>query len=74
MTDNTVELFCIFKTNLEETYKIPEIPIKIKSNFTEVEMNQILSKLLLANKKKNDKQFDFLINQELLRGSVISYL
>lgn len=39
MSDIQVEIFCIFKTKLPLEYKIPEVPINIRSSYTENELH-----------------------------------
>lgn len=74
MNTQDLELFCIFNTKLDPKYKVTETPIKINSQFTEKELNQILQKLLSSQKKPSASPFDFLLNGELIRGTVHSYL
>lgn len=35
------EIFCVFKTNLEEQYHIDEVPLNIKTSLTEKELSQV---------------------------------
>ena len=76
MSLNTVEnqLFCVFKTDLPEEYRVPANKLDIQANFTQNELNQTLTQLLAALKKPSNKTFDFVIKGELLRGTIRSHL
>ncbi len=68
------KIFCVFKTSLDSDYQIPPTPITTNINSTNIDLNSVLKKLLKINKKKFEENFDFLLNGELIKGNLKSYM
>ena len=72
--DQNTEIFGIFKTSLKDIYKIPQNPINIKTSATNTELNELLKQILAKLNKECNEDFDFLINNDILRGDLRSHL
>lgn len=72
--DQTTEIFCVFKTSLADTYKIPQNPINIKTSVTNLDLNELIKQILSKLNKPSNRDFDFIINGEILRGDLRSHL
>ena len=68
------ELFCLFKTTLGQSFEVPLAKHSLPANTTNEELNHILRKLLESNSKQVPRNFDFIIKNEILLGSLKSHL
>jgi len=73
----STEVFCVFKTNLADKYKIPEDRYTINSNMTDRELNQFINKLIQAEndlEEETSYNFEFLFKNDFIRGTLRSHL
>jgi len=71
------EVFCVFKTNLADKYKIPDDRYTVNSNMTDRELNQFINKLLQAENDLEEEptyNFEFLFKGDFIRGTLKSHL
>ena len=68
------EIFCIFTTDLGESFHLPPAKHAMAASLTNIDLNDVIKQLLSLHNKITDSRFDFLINGELLIGSIKSHL
>ena len=71
------EIFCIFKTTMPVPYKIAETPIAVSTDFTEISLSQLINQILTEEidpESPISHKFEFLINEEFLRGNLKSHI
>ena len=67
-------LFCTFVTDLGQDYEIPKNKHNLPSSTSNEELSAILQNLLENYEKQSMQSFDFLINGELLLGTIKSHM
>lgn len=70
------EVFCIFSTKLD-AYKISEVPISLSTDLNHNELSKVINEMLVAESRfeeSPDISFEFLINDNFLRGSLKSHI
>jgi len=72
--DQALEIFCVFTTNLDDQYKLPKNPLNLKASSTNTDLNDLVKQILSKLNKPTNKDFDFLINGDILRGDIRSHL
>jgi hypothetical protein len=68
------ELFCTFRTELGDEYRVPLSKVNVQSTYTHDDLNMIIKKLLESLRKKSDKQFDFILGGEIIKGNLKSHI
>eukprot|EP01017_Pseudomicrothorax_dubius_P035253 TRINITY_DN4910_c0_g1_i2.p1 TRINITY_DN4910_c0_g1~~TRINITY_DN4910_c0_g1_i2.p1 ORF type:complete len:493 (+),score=123.99 TRINITY_DN4910_c0_g1_i2:99-1481(+) len=71
------EVFVVFRTNLDEKYRVEETPINVGTSLTEKELNEIVKGLLqdsLDSEELQSIRFEFLVKDHFLRGNLKSHI
>lgn len=72
------EIFCVFKTNLDELYHLDEIPMNIKTSLTDKDLSGLVLTMLRQSRPENEYddnlRFEFLLNDHFIRGNIKSHI
>ena len=73
------EVFCLFKSNLPERYKIDEDqPVNIQTSLNEKNLSEVIISMLREQNSDeeypDDLRFEFMINSNFIRGNLKSHI